>query len=978
MRVRVRDRLWEVEATRATEGSVLLDLRKSDARPGPLTLTVVAGLEPDLCPEPAARLRFDVGNPVRFGQLHDALALTMAHGRGDLTALEHGRIEVEPYQLVPTLVALEQPRARLLIADDVGLGKTIEAGLVMLELARRGRADRVLIACPAGLQDQWIDEMEFRFNIGFAKVDSRRWLELRREHPANISPWAAVPHAISSIDYLKANTAALAAAPRFDLVIIDEAHHVARAYAGPGRSTVTDRSRLARLLADHSRELLLLSATPHNGYAESFASLVQLLGTHLAADDGRLDPEVVRPHVLRRLKNDVSRGDPPRPISGGRNVVPIEIDPTAREQEVFQRLRGHSSRVLRAVRADKAAYLAEAFTMEVLRKRALSSPYALATSLRRRAARLGSASEGGVALSRRGQDVIEAYRGDSAMDEDDHAEAEATALDTVAQNLGDELDRERRLVDELLARVERITAADDTKLLRLRVWLDTFWDDHPAERVIVFSEYRDTIDYLEANLGVAPIVRVDGSMPQAARREALDEFAGLPAAVLLATDAAGEGLNLQDSAHVVVHYELPWNPNRLEQRNGRVDRYGQECRVEIRYFHLRGTRDAEILDALRVKLARISAELGSSTDVLGVAGSAEVIEGLLEGVDQTELEARLERAAAEVRAYLDRTGALALLRGRTPDPGERSRLDSARRNAALLLPGFEAFRDLVTGVVRQEGGDVRERDGLMTITAGPLLSAYPGVPAERFDATFSRQVALRPLMSAVAFLTPAHPLVRAVLQRVRARLYTPGNADRVVPRAVAGGESGWLVTFTARVASTDGQTLEEPLLAVYVPRGPDGSPGRPSSDEDADLRRLRDPGRPGDVADRARNELAAGFDEAVALATSEAVSRLDGRYMALREQVDSALMRVSGDLDRWRLAERAEAHRRFQLAGPGEAVQLALLAEVGHGRLETLDEALAAVDQEFTARLSALAGVYGVGPAHGPEPVGCLLVVGVG
>ena len=214
----------------------------------------------------------------------------------------------------------------------------------MLELARRGRADRVLIACPAGLQDQWIDEMRFRFNLGFAKVDSRRWLELRREHPANISPWAAVPHAISSIDYLKANLPALSAAPRFDLVIIDEAHHVARAYAGPGRSVVTDRSRLARLLADHSRELLLLSATPHNGYAESFASLVQLLGTHLAADDGRLDPEIVRPHVLRRLKGDVSRGDPPRPISGGRTSCPSTLTRrlgSRRSSDAF----GHSARV---------------------------------------------------------------------------------------------------------------------------------------------------------------------------------------------------------------------------------------------------------------------------------------------------------------------------------------------------------------------------------------------------------------------------------------------------------------------------------------------------------------------------------------------------------------------------------------------------------------------------------------------------------
>ena len=183
--------------------------------------------------------------------LHSALALTMAHGRGDLLAVEHGRIDVEPYQLVPALAGLRQPRVRLLVADDVGLGKTIEAGLILLELARRGRANRVLIACPAGLQDQWVEEMRFRFNLDFTKVDSRQWLELRRNYPSTVSPWTAAPYAVSSIDYLKGNVAAIQAAPKFDLVIIDEAHHVARVIRGGGPFAATDRSRLARVLADH-------------------------------------------------------------------------------------------------------------------------------------------------------------------------------------------------------------------------------------------------------------------------------------------------------------------------------------------------------------------------------------------------------------------------------------------------------------------------------------------------------------------------------------------------------------------------------------------------------------------------------------------------------------------------------------------------------------------------------------------------------
>jgi hypothetical protein len=220
----------------------------------------------------------------------------------------------------------------------------------------------------------------FRFNLDFAKVDSRSWLELRRSYPSTVSPWTAAPYAVSSVDYLKNNLAAIQAAPRFDLVIIDEAHHVARSYAGEGRSDATDRSRLARVLADHSRELILLSATPHNGYKESFASLLQLLSPHLASDDGRLDPAVAGPYVVRRLKDEVARGNPPQPISRRHSPQPIAVSPTSREKEIHQRLRGHSARVLRALR-DTDSYHVQAFALEVLRKRALSSPHALLKSL---------------------------------------------------------------------------------------------------------------------------------------------------------------------------------------------------------------------------------------------------------------------------------------------------------------------------------------------------------------------------------------------------------------------------------------------------------------------------------------------------------------------------------------------------------------------------------------------------------------------
>lgn len=977
MRVRLRDRLWEVEGVRGAGFEAFLDLRRTDERPGPRRLTVLASQETTLRPEGATRLRFEPGNPIKLNELHDALALTMAHGRGDLLAVEHGRIDVEPYQLVPVLVAMRQPRVRLLVADDVGLGKTIEAGLVLMELARRGRADRVLIACPAGLQDQWVEEMRFRFNLDFTKVDSKKWLEVRRDNPTTVSPWTAVPYAVSSIDYLKNNLTALQSAPPFDMVIVDEAHHVARAYAGEGRSSATDRSRLARALADHSRELLLLSATPHNGYQESFASLLQLLSPHLAADDGRLDPDLVQPYIVRRLKDEVTRGEPPQPISRRLPPHPIEVRPTSREKEIHQRLRGHSKRVLHALR-DTDSYYVQAFALEVLRKRALSSPYALLQSLRRRAENLGIPPVEHTGRYR--MDVLQQYRGDTALPEADLRAAEELALEGVAAHLPEnDLREEQRLVSKLLEQVKSLSPGDDSKLTRLHGWLEGFRAGRRGERVIVFTEYRDTLDYLEKNLGHGPLLRIDGTIPLAKRRDVLERFSHTPGALLLATDAAGEGLNLQNACHVVVHYELPWNPNRLEQRNGRVDRYGQQHVVEISYLYLAETRDEEILQRLRDKLSTITKQLGSSSDVLGVAGRSDVIDGLLEDASAQDLEERLERAVQQVRDYLERSGALVLMQSMQNEKQVEDETAAAREQARWLLPDFEEFRQLVTSVVRQCDGQVSGDGDFVTIEPGPFLKQYPLVPQEAFQATFSRSVALEPEHRGIAFLTPAHPLVRAILQRVRTRLYDDRDGGRVAVRPVAEGGSGWLFTYVGRIVSDDNRILEEPLVPVFVPRTDAGTPAAPSQDASADLRRLRQ--RPVPVGslnpvEKASQELSAGFETAVLAGQQEASRRIAERAEALREQLNAESQRLHADLDRWHAAELAEAERRFA-AGAGDTAQLGLFADTGHGAFHTVDEARAAVDAEFDRRRMALSRGFQVAEVTPGEPVGCIVCVQV-
>jgi hypothetical protein len=576
-------------------------------------------------------------------------------------------------------------------------------------------------------------------------------------------------------------------------------------------------------------------------------------------------------------------------------------------------------------------------------------------------------------------DALRQYRGDVALPEAELELIEQQALEGVAAHLpDDDLQEERRLVATLLRQVEALGPGDDSKLARLRGWLEGFRAGRRGERVIIFTEYRDTLDYLEQNLDVGPLLRIDGTVPLAKRRPVLEQFSGTPAAVLLATDAAGEGLNLQESCHVVVHYELPWNPNRLEQRNGRIDRYGQQQVVEIAYLYLVDTRDEEILQRLRDKLAVITKQLGSSSDVLGVAGRSEVVDGLLEDVPEEELERRLEQAVHQVRDYLERTGALALMQGMRNENEKEAEADTnaAREQARWLLPDFEEFRRLVTSVVQQSGGRVTGSGEVIEVIAGSLLAQYPHIPTEAFKATFSRAVALEPANRGLAFLTPVHPLVRAVLQRVRARLYDEKAMDRVAVRAVAEADDGWLFTFVGRIVSDDRKVLEEPLIPVFVPRSDDGTPAAASTDQDDDLKRLRQRPAPGvtDAIYKAERRLAQGFDAAADVAQAEASRRIAERAEQLRLQLSAEVERHEKDLDRWHEAELAEAERRFA-AGWGDLVQLGLFADFGNSGFHTPEEAKAAVDAEFERRRQALSRGFQVTDVGVPEPVGCIVCV---
>ena len=463
-------------------------------------------------------------------------------------------IAVLPFQLAPALAILRGAASRVLIADEVGLGKTVQAGLLIAALTARGVGERVLIVVPAGLREQWRDELWARLRLRGAIVDAAALRERAARLPPTVGPWERPGLHVLSMEFARQlDVLAGLTAPCWDILVVDEAHHVC------GHSA---RAAAVRSLAARARHVVLLTATPHDGDEAAFASLCGI---------GRLAPPCEDPLLLvRRTRQVLDR--PP-----GRRTVLFRARETREEQALHHRL----ARYVAAVNAGGSA--AARLAMLVLEKRALSGPAALAASARRRLSALAAPGWWQAALP---------LDDDGAYDDPD------TRVPPVLGAPGGlPAARERAWLRDLIAAAE-LASQRPSKLRRL-VRLLT----RTREQVIVFTEYRDTQDALGVALArVAPLACLHGGMTAEERRDALDRFGRGAARVLLATDAAGEGLNLQASCRIVALYELPWTPARIEQRIGRVDRLGQQLRVHV--WHLVGRRGEE-----RRHLARLAARL---------------------------------------------------------------------------------------------------------------------------------------------------------------------------------------------------------------------------------------------------------------------------------------------------------------------------------------------------------------------------------
>ncbi|MBU1241096.1 DISARM system SNF2-like helicase DrmD, partial [Myxococcota bacterium] len=562
-----------------------------------------------------------------------------------LQAPFRGAIKIEDFQLEPVVRAIEMPRVNLLIADDVGLGKTIEAGMVMQELIARQRVRKVLIVCPASLQQQWAEEMLNKFALRFEVVNSDYLKRLRREYGNHVNPWASFPRLITSMDFLKRerpledflNSLNKQHGLRdWDLLIVDEAHNVAPS----GRKSYirdSDRTQMMRQIINHFEHRLFLTATPHNGYTESFTALLELLDPLRFSRSPVLPKDHLRAVMIRRIKDQMVDALGRRSFAKRivESMSPVKL--SDKEATLYSVLDQYIA--LRMSRSSGRSRLPIRFALTMLKKRLLSSLEAFLKSLNVHAGHLAPSTSGDGSLK-----VVESLARRSQEDFSDDEEKDAVDDSLMVESTGffDTTDEERRMVERMIESTRILVEKPDSKTTSLIKWIEENLNPEGGwnhERLLVFTEYKDTLEYLRDQLRMKGwekrVAVLYGGMPEKERESIKAAFQADPAItpvrILLATDTASEGLNLQRYCRHLLHWEIPWNPNRMEQRNGRIDRHGQPApEVFCRHFVFENYADQEFLNVIIEKVRTQRQDLGAVGDVI-----AEQVEQALLGERQT-------------------------------------------------------------------------------------------------------------------------------------------------------------------------------------------------------------------------------------------------------------------------------------------------------------------------------------------------------
>ena len=746
-----------------------------------------------------------------FRLVSEALRIHLAHLFDPALAVHTSLVEPLPHQITAVYEAMlpRQP-LRFLLADDPGAGKTIMTGLLMKELIARGDLQRCLVVCPGSLAEQWQDELYRRFHLGFEILTNDKLAAARSGN------WfLETDLAIARLDKL-ARDAALQEklqAPdcRWDLVVCDEAHKMSATFTG-GEVRYTKRYHLGQLLGGLTRHFLLLTATPHNGKEEDFQLFMALLdgdrfegrfrdGVHVADVS-----DLMRRMVKERLLTFESTPLFPERVA---HTIPYRLsdEEAYLYNEVSNYVREEFNRAEALENNQRAG--AVGFALTLLQRRLASSPEAIYQSLRRRRERLESRLRELELLRRGGQAVVRiGLSRDIELDADEFEDLEDAPADEQEQAAEEILDQATaaRTIAELKTEIGTLRHVEQLALRVRRSGTDAKWrqlagllgeilpSDGTApstaqaghgQKLVIFTEHRDTLAYLRGRIGTVlgreqAIVVIHGGLGREERSKAQEAFRHDPGVqILLATDAAGEGINLQ-RAHLMVNYDLPWNPNRLEQRFGRIHRIGQTEVCHLWNLVAEETREGDVYRRLLEKLEQAREALGGQVfDVLGKLqfSGRPLRDLLLEAIrygEQPEVRARLTTV---LDAALDREKLQELLEDQAlaPDAMDATRVQRVREEmeraaARRLQPHyiesfFHAAFARLGGSLRQREprryeithvpGAVRSRDRLIG-TGEPVVARYERI-------AFEKALLAPPGKPPAVFLCPGHPLLDAVI-----------------------------------------------------------------------------------------------------------------------------------------------------------------------------------------------------------------------
>ena len=645
-------------------------------------------------------------------------------------ALSNMEIDPLPHQIHLVHHILASGNLNWMIADDVGLGKTIETGMLLSALKQRGVLNRVLLVTPAGLTKQWQDELNYKFKMGEFQIYGEDFTINNARH------WKMYDHVIASIDRLKdqSHLEMLQASGSWDIIIFDEAHRLSRRQYGL-KLDMSQRFQLAARLRQMTDALLLLTATPHQGMQDKFQALLELLHPERKdeIDTLALNPEIISDMIFRNNKADVTDAEGNFIFKGKQThavQVPISDDMKEFDRKLQQYLRqGYSAS---AAMGNQGRAIG--FVMTVYRKLAASSIAAIHNALINRKSK----------LQKRYIEEMEDRTGEN-QDLRFSGEWEESQLGSANEFFEGELE----LLDELMSSSDKLKHHDAKLESFIETLISKIHASNRKEKILVFTEYKTTQAYLkhalEEAFGTDTVDLINGSMPHSERQRSIDNFEE-SGRFLISTEAGGEGINLQRKCHIMVNYDLPWNPMRLVQRIGRLYRYGQKKPVVIFNMHSPDTADAQVINLMYTRIAQVVQDMAGVSnefndrlqeDIVGEISDLLDIDDILEnaltdGITRTKerIEEALEKAKSATRIQRELFDHAASF-----DPGE------IKEELAISIEHLQAF---AKGMFEQLGVEIVEtthEEKVWHIRLPEELMGNLGTGRSRYEVTFDRILA---------------------------------------------------------------------------------------------------------------------------------------------------------------------------------------------------------------------------------------------